>query len=402
MLPEPLAQHPRRRELDVLVACARVTLDAESGSRIAAALAAGVEWAPLLHLAHGHGVLPLLQHHLKATAADGVPAAVRAELAERLAASAQRSLLLTATLAEVLRALAAAGIGAVTFKGPLLAASLYGNLGLRPFRDVDVLVRPQSLVAAVERLVREGYLVAPGQGEVASRLRCAWVSDLTLTRGASVVELHWKLTAPYFGLTDGLDDLADSLVPAEVGGTAVRTLSPTELLFYLCVHGATHRWCRLGWICDVAEMLRRAAPVDWERMRRRAAAAGAIRMVALGLHLADSLLGAPLPDSPLAEEAHSAPVRSLAARVYAALPDELPDPNPGLKLSPFHLAMRERLRDRLRYAAAVLLAPSPLDVVALPLPPRLFPLYYVIRPLRLAASHVRRLALAAARPAPHG
>jgi hypothetical protein len=49
--------------------------------------------------------------------------------------------------------------------------------------------------------------------------------------------------------------------------------------------------------------------------------------------------------------------------------------------------MRERWRDRARYAAAVLFAPSPLDMEAVPLPPALYPLYFAVRPFRLAVSH---------------
>jgi len=244
-------------------------------------------------------------------------------------------------------------------------------------------------------------VAAPGQGPLGARLRSAWVSDLALTRGASVLELHWRLTPSYFGVADALDDLAGSLVPGEVGGLPVRTLSPTELVFYLCVHGATHRWVRLEWICDVAEMLRRCGAVDWDRLLRRAERSGATRMVGLGLRLAGELLGAPLPAGAPAALAASRPAQALAARVYATLPDDTHDPNPGLALAPFHLAMRERLRDRARYAAAVLLAPSPLDLEAVALPPALYPLYFAVRPFRLVATHARELLprrLAAAPP----
>ena len=113
-------------------------------------------------------------------------------------------------------------------------------------------------------------------------------------------------------------------------------------------------------------------------------------MVGLGVFLAHDLLGAPLPEA-LAELADGEDVRSLARAVYRHLPDESPDPNLGIKLAPFHLAMRERLRDRARYAAAVLLAPSPLDMEAVPLPPGLYPLYFAVRPVRLATSHARAL-----------
>jgi hypothetical protein len=398
VLPELLARHERAREIDALVASARVTLEAEDAARLGSAVRAGLDWASLLRLAHVHGLLPLLERHLRTVAGNEVPAAVRAELAERQQASAQRSLLLTAALVEALRALADARIEAIPFKGPLLAATVYGDLGLRPFRDVDVLVRPGDLAGAVGRLERLGWAVVPGQGGLAARLRCAWVSDLALSRGGSLLELHWKLTQPYFGIADTLADVAGGLAGAEVAGLAVRTLPPDALLLYLCVHGATHRWPRIEWVCDVAELLRCDVTIDWSGLRARAQGSGALRMLGLGVLLASDLLGAPVPAA-LADLAGSPAARSLARTVYRHLPDEHPDPNPGLKLAPFHLAMRERLRDRARYTAAVLLAPSPLDMEAVPLPPRLYPLYFAVRPLRLVLSHGRDV-LKRRRPAP--
>ncbi len=211
-----------------------------------------------------------------------------------------------------------------------------------------------------------------------------------LARGGLLLELHWRLTQPYFGIADTLDDVAAELGPAAVAGLAVRTLSPAALLLYLCVHGATHRWPRLEWICDVAELLRRETTIDWGRLRASAHANGAERMVGLGVLLAAELLGAPLPAA-LADLARSRAARSLARTVYGHLPDENPDPNPGLRLAPFHLAMRERPRDRLRYAGTVLFAPSPLDIEAVPLPANLYPFYFAVRPFRLAVSHARGL-----------
>ena len=36
----------------------------------------------------------------------------------------------------------------------------------------------------------------------------------------------------------------------------VRTLSAEDLLLALCVHASKHAWMRLGWICDIAGVVR--------------------------------------------------------------------------------------------------------------------------------------------------
>ena len=54
----------------------------------------------------------------------------------------------------------------------------------------------------------------------------------------------------------------------------------------------------------------------------------------------------------------------------------------------------ERASDRLRFLHDVLLRPTPLEWEAVPLPPSLAPLYYLVRPMRLLWKYAR-----ASRPA---
>ncbi len=83
---------------------------------------------------------------------------------------------------------------------------------------------------------------------------------------------------------------------SSVRGTEMKTLSADDLLFSLCVHGSRHLWERLGWICDIAELITRHE-INWPALLQRAAATDSERMFLLGLHLAHKLLDAPLPSS---------------------------------------------------------------------------------------------------------
>ncbi|RMG17030.1 MAG: hypothetical protein D6731_04875, partial [Planctomycetota bacterium] len=53
-------------------------------------------------------------------------------------------------------ALDRAGVAALVLKGPVLAARLYGG-GLRPYGDLDLLVRPADALAALDALRALGY-----------------------------------------------------------------------------------------------------------------------------------------------------------------------------------------------------------------------------------------------------
>ena len=67
------------------------------------------------------------------------------------------ALYLTAELLRILRLLDAHAIRAVPLKGPALAQSLYGDLALREFCDLDVLVQETDLRKARGLLEAQGY-----------------------------------------------------------------------------------------------------------------------------------------------------------------------------------------------------------------------------------------------------
>ena len=62
-----------------------------------------------------------------------------------------------------------------------------------------------------------------------------------------------------------------------------------------------------------------------------------------------------------------------------------------LETLPFHLRMSERLQGRVRHCIRLTTAASVGDWAFLSLPKYLFPLCYVVRPVRLTGNHGRRL-----------
>ncbi len=108
----------------------------------------GIDWSYLLQIAAHHGVLPLLYKSLNTTCRDTIPEQILDELRRLFRDNAVRNLFLTETLIKLLKQLAAHEIPAIPFKGPVLASSLHGDISLRQFGDLDILVRKQDVPAA--------------------------------------------------------------------------------------------------------------------------------------------------------------------------------------------------------------------------------------------------------------
>ncbi len=126
----------------------------------------------------------------------------------------------------------------------------------------------------------------------------------------------------------------------------------------------------------------------------QADALGGERMLFLGLFLANDLLEAPLPGEVLQRINLDPTVAALANRINEQLFREA-DGTTGLfkraYFHPLHLKMRERLSDKIRYCMRAATTQTEEDRKLLPLPHFMFPLYYVLRPIRLIGKYGLRM-----------
>ncbi|HLH77148.1 MAG TPA: nucleotidyltransferase family protein [Candidatus Binataceae bacterium] len=339
-------------------------------------------WEPLIALCASHRVLPLLQQGLRSISSGLVPASIRARLANAARLLRLRNLVMTQSLLQTVAVLEAAGVAALPFKGPVLAQAAYGDIGLREFDDLDLLVRPTQHIRALSALRAAGYRSALGLPQKQfSRFLLHYEEAFVSPRNEAVIDLHWHLNPPYFDYVPSADDLLARARPLPIGERQVPAMAPADCVLMLCVHSARHGWPRLDWLSDLARMIG-AHPLDWEDLTARAQHLGCGRMLLVGLALSARLLNAAVPQSPLNLAAADAAVSLNVRRIERMLLSGAP-PRGGLRAD-FLTPLRLLDHHRARFCLARLFAPTMLDWAALPLPPALFALYYLIHPLRIA------------------
>lgn len=381
-----------RPEVELLLLCARTQVDSEGAARIEALLREDINWDYLLETAREHGMMPLLYWNLNATCPEAAPEDTLDQLRDRFHKNARRNVFMTGELLKLLKLFETHGISAVPFKGPFMAASIYGNVVLRQFTDLDILVREQDVLEAKDLLLSQGYRpeykLTPQQDTVL--LQASHEYSFVHDDNRVKVELHWKITSEYFSFSLDPERLWKRLKPSSLAGKEVLVFYPEDLLLILCVHSASHVWQQLEFVCSVAELIRTNEKLDWGQITGQARELGSERMLFLGLFLASDLLGAPLPDEVLQRVWADPSVKALAAQVRERLFREADNPPGILESSLFHLRARERMRDKVRYCVQLAMVPNHLDW-GLPLPASLYFLYYILRPIRLTSKFGRGL-----------
>jgi hypothetical protein len=380
----------QRPEADLLLWCARTCTDTERADRLRALAAKGIDWDYLFCIAHPHGLMPLLHRRLNAVCPEAIPPNAAKRMNDYFQANTRRNLFLIAQLLDLLNILKANGISAVPYKGPVLAAFIYGDLAFRQFTDLDIFVHRRDVLRAKQLLISLGY---QPQYRLSAAQEAAYLASqcellLSLDDGKVAVELQWQIAPKYFGLSLDVDRLWERLVPVPFAETTVCSFSPEDLLLILCIHGYKHYWDRLDWICDVAGLVRIHREMDWNLVMNQAVMLRAERILFLGLWLAGDLPGAVLPKEILQRMRADAEVKRLAAWVCARLFGESSRPRGAIPLLRFRLKARERLLDKIRYCVGRAMTPTPEDWASLRLPDFLFPLYYPLRPIRLARKYL--------------
>ena len=285
-------------ELELLLLCARMDVDDDHAKRIALLLGRGVDWDGLAALAQRHGLTPLLYRTLAGLKSDRVPQETLTILRSRLESNRLRNLVFVNELVRALRALESAGVTATPYKGPALAAHLFGDAALRQVNDIDLLVRTRDVVRAQHALLQHGLVPAlrmsrkPGVALV----RFHNEYQFTALEGQLLVELNWRIAPWYWRLPEIPDCAWERIQRMTLAGMEVSWLSPEDLLFVLCLHGCKHHWERLKWVVDIAEMLRVHPALDWAYLMDLAYRTGSRRMIAVSVLLAHELLDASLSE----------------------------------------------------------------------------------------------------------
>jgi hypothetical protein len=370
-------------EAEIALICARASLTPERHARLRGLLAPTLDWPRLIGLAERHGLLPLMSHHLTGSHGQTLPAWVGDELHTRAREIVGRNLMMASELIRVVRRLEFGGIPALPYKGPVLALTAYGSLGLRSFDDLDLLVPRRHVRAAIRLMLADGYRpvyeLTPDQETAYLRSQCEYIVERDDVR----VELHWEIVPRYFSCSLDLDTLWVRAVPTVLAGATLRTLSLEDLLLVLCAHGSKHCWDRLEWIASFAEVVRRHPTMDWTDVRGGARRAGASRMLAVSLGLVRDLMEVELP-APAREHVDRDPAaRALTRDVgHRLLSGDLGTLDRTQEVR-FHLRARERLLDRIRYAVRLGTTQTLGDWDLVGLPRGADGLYRLIRPVRL-------------------
>jgi hypothetical protein len=380
-----LTNAPLRPEDELLLCAARTCTNPEITARMKSLMQLEMDWKRLLAAARWHGLVPLLYTHLQSACAEEMPESILLKLGRQFMLNAARNLSMTAELVRILALLEDHGIPALPYKGPLLAESIYGDVALRQFEDLDILV-PESKVAEAEALLRQqGYQMALELPQDRMAAYCRMKHEIPyLHPGKSIlIELHWKFSPIFFHFPIDMERLWRRTEWITLAGSRVRSLSKEDALLILCANGSRHLWEKLELVSAVAEMLKVYPEMNWEYLFGLARDLRSEQVLLLGLLISHNLFNTEIPEPAVQRIRTDKPLRILAAEVQTRL--FIPNLQSAGGIERFSLIVRltDRWQDRVRIILRILFLPQYEDWRIIKLPSFLAFLYFPFRIFRI-------------------
>ena len=361
-------------------------MEVEDVQRLEDAVKDELDWGYIQRFASQHRVFPLIYKNLIQYCSDQVPEHVLHDLKILCLKNFVRTNSQLANLLAVGTLLTESGISYLAFKGPVFTADVYGDIALRSYCDLDLLVSRRDLRRAIFFLIKADFKTDINLNQDQYEKLVNKTHHAVLVRDSTAVEVHWELSGRYFSGAVDIAKVSGRAVCIALDGRSIMTLGSEDLLVYLCIHGCRHYWLQLDSVCCVHELIRRKQELDWNLVFDIAKEQGANKMLVLGLLLAIQIFQVKLPVEVVEWLGKFPGLQEVAcyfAKHLFASSNSVPMLSGYKEQVRYNYTIMDKKLDWLRYSMRPLFNTTHSDWEWMKIPAVLSPAYYVLRPLRL-------------------
>ena len=206
---------------------------------------------------------------------------------------AKQNMLMTTELIKVMKLLEENNIEAISFKGPVLSQMAYGDITLRQYVDLDILIEEKELDKAIKSLSKNSYTF--DKQEYQNKLKHKSIfHDISLYKNNISVELHWRLFSDEFKTNIENINIKENLSEVQISNYKFKSFKKELLVLYLAIHGAKHNWERIEWLLDIVKIIQ-THQIDWQELIKIIEITRTEKILFSTLYLCQSILDLEIP-----------------------------------------------------------------------------------------------------------
>jgi hypothetical protein len=189
----------------------------------------------------------------------------------------------------------------ITLKGPSMALEFYHPREIRPYTDLDILIKNQDYERVKNILFLSGFNISNSEGEAIRRRFFNSVSFVKKEPQEIYLDLHWETCMVSWNQQPFLNSppVWENIRWLDESGVRLPVLSPQILLLYLCLHLTFHhQFGKMLTLCDLGLVIQKfGRDLDWEKIIRDAGEMKIKKCVYYSLKVVGSLLKTEIPES---------------------------------------------------------------------------------------------------------
>lgn len=286
----------------LLLHCSRLEMNDAVKTEIHRLVLQQLDWKVFLESARWHGVAPLAFNNLKnIPERHQIPDEIIESLKSDYRKNLVRNTIIFAELDRVLAAFEKHSIQVIPIKGAAFARKIYGDIGLRPMSDIDILVKRADVYHAEKVVHALGYRPYPGKN-LDQLLKTFHHIEYINGDIKIPLEIHWAVASPNH---PSLIRAVDSKLVDIWWGRALRynsefqnilSLNPADRIYLLTSHFFKHRFIRpkkvfnscgaLLQLCDIYNVTNYYRnDIDWEKLKIESRQIGLYKIVSVTLSI---------------------------------------------------------------------------------------------------------------------
>ena len=340
-----------------------------------------VDWEGVMSLSINHGTLPVVYKKISKLKTGLIPSEVLLRFKDVYHKIVRWNLIQSNQLIKVLKILKKNDIKAIPIKGPVISMQAYGDIGYRMFQDLDLIILPDGFINVYDLLCKEGYEPSIKLSEKKKKLWNRFRRDIEFKKGKTLIDIHQRISQG----NSSFDIFKEQFERTEVVGILdqkIDVLSVEDTIVYLCINSAKDQWNSLRMVADLSFLIRSDPEIDWEVLIKNARSRGILRMILSGLLFISVITKESLPEIVMMEIQKDNRVKTLSEKYLSGAFLEFPE-----KKDPDIVKSLVKTLDspsrKIRFLLYYFFTPGAADLRSIKLPAFLFPIYFLIRPLRL-------------------
>lgn len=366
---------------DELILCCSLKIDIKNKKKIRLLINQDLDWEYIFMRIVYHHLVPLIYIQINQEFTDEFPDNFMQNLKEYYDYNTRKNLFMFGELLKILNILKKNSINVIPFKGPVLSFLLYKNVTIRQFNDLDLFVSKKDALKAKKLLISLGYGSQIFFDDLSEKVYFFTQREFKFhnPRNGLNIELHWKLIGLSFSFSnDGFftNPKTNKLI---IQNYDISSLSINDLLIILCIHAAGHRWDRLSWIIDIIRLIE-IYEIDWNYILEKSNILNINKIMKINLILAKDFASLTYPKyiinyiSDLDDDAFLIHIKRSIFKY---------DNNNLFNKIFLRLNIREKKIDKIKDFLLVMFLPTPTEWSMIKLPFFLFPLYFIIKPVKI-------------------